>query len=68
MSCLRSISITAKSQPKESDARKLKRRLPHERAIDDLKAAFSYLSERCDVDADNIGSIGWSLRGCFNWL
>jgi carboxymethylenebutenolidase len=46
-------------------ARRLKRGLPHGRAMGDLKAAFNYLAARCDVDSRHIGAIGWSMGGCF---
>jgi carboxymethylenebutenolidase len=52
--------VTAKS----SEARKLKRYLPADRAIRDLKAAFDYLACRPDVDPKHISSIGWSMGGC----
>jgi len=48
-----------------SQARKLKRILPKNRAIRDLKAAFNYLASRPDVDPKRIGSIGWSMGGGF---
>ena len=46
-----------------SEARKLKRSLRQDRAIGDLKAAFDYLAGRTDVDAEQIGSLGWSMGG-----
>jgi carboxymethylenebutenolidase len=46
-----------------SEARKLKRALPENRAIRDMKAAFRYLAARPDVDPKHIGSIGWSMGG-----
>jgi carboxymethylenebutenolidase len=47
-----------------SEARKLKRGLlRQDRAIGDLKAAFDYLAGRTDVDAEHIGSLGWSMGG-----
>ncbi|MEO6562686.1 MAG: dienelactone hydrolase family protein [Nitrosospira sp.] len=46
-----------------AEARKLKRDLPEERAIRDLKAAFDYLAARPDVDPGRIGSLGWSMGG-----
>jgi len=46
-----------------SEARKLKRGLPEDRAIRDLKAAFDYLMGRPDVDPKHIGSLGWSMGG-----
>ena len=41
-----------------SEARKLKRGLPRDRAVRDLKAAFDYLARRPDVDPKHIGSLG----------
>jgi len=46
-----------------SEARKLKRGLPRDRAVRDLKAAFDYLARRPDVDPTHIGSLGWSMGG-----
>ena len=46
-----------------TEARKLKRALPEDRAIRDMKAAFHYLATRPDVDSKRIGSIGWSMGG-----
>jgi carboxymethylenebutenolidase len=46
-----------------SEARKLKRGLPKDRAIRDLKAAFDYLAGRPDVDPKHIGSLGLSMGG-----
>jgi carboxymethylenebutenolidase len=46
-----------------SEARKLKRGLRQDRAIDDLKAAFDYLTSRPDVNAKHIGALGWSMGG-----
>ena len=46
-----------------SEARKLKRGLRQDRAIDDLKVAFNYLAGRADVDSGRIGSLGWSMGG-----
>ena len=48
-----------------SEARKLKRALPEDRAIRDMNAAFHYLTNRPDVDSKHIGSIGWSMGGSF---
>lgn len=48
-----------------SQARRLKRMVPEERAIRGLKAAFHYLAERPDVDEKRVGSIGWSMGGGF---
>jgi carboxymethylenebutenolidase len=46
-----------------SQARKLKRDLPPDRAIGEMKAAFDYLACRADVDPKHIGSLGWSMGG-----
>jgi len=46
-----------------SEARRLKRGLPEDRAIRDMHAAFHYLATRPDVDSKHIGSIGWSMGG-----
>jgi len=46
-----------------SEARKLKRGLRQDHAIDDLKAAFDYLAGRPDVNAKHIGALGWSMGG-----
>ena len=48
-----------------SEARKLKRALPGDRAISDMTEAFHYLATRPDVDSKHIGSIGWSMGGGF---
>ena len=46
-----------------SQARKLKRDLPLDRAISEMKAPFDYLACRADVDPKHIGSLGWSMGG-----
>jgi carboxymethylenebutenolidase len=46
-----------------SQARKLKRDLPLDRAIGEMQAAFDYLASRADVDPKQIGSLGWSMGG-----
>src|SRR5579872_4218655 len=48
-----------------SEARKLKRGLPEDRAMRDMNAAFHYLATRPDVDSKHIGSLGWSMGGRF---
>jgi len=44
-------------------AHELMRGLPEDRAIGDLEAGFSFLAARPDVDAQNIGAIGWCMGG-----
>lgn len=46
-----------------SEARRLKRDLPEDRVIRDMKAAFDYLVGRLDVHSKHIGSLGWSMGG-----
>ncbi len=46
-----------------TEARKLKRNLPEDRAICDMKAVFDYLSARADVNPKYISAVGWSLGG-----
>jgi carboxymethylenebutenolidase len=46
-----------------SEARELKRGLPEDRAIRDMKAAFDYLADRPDVGPEHIGALGWSMGG-----
>jgi carboxymethylenebutenolidase len=48
-----------------SEARKLRRRVPEDRAIRDMKAAFNSLAARPDVQSKHIGAIGWSMGGSF---
>ena len=52
-----------KATANPSEARRLKRDLPEDRAIRDMKAAFDYLAGRLDVDSKHIGSLGWSMGG-----
>lgn len=46
-----------------SQARKLKRDLPNERAIRAMIGALDYLACRSDVDPQHIGTLGWSMGG-----
>lgn len=46
-----------------SVARKLKRQLRPDHALDELKAAFDYLAGRGEVDPGHICSLGWSMGG-----
>ena len=46
-----------------SQARKLRRALPLDQAIGEMRAAFDYLAARPDVDPKHIGSLGWSMGG-----
>lgn len=46
-----------------AEARKLKRNLQEDRALQDLKAAFNYLAGLPDIDAMHIGALGWSMGG-----
>ena len=48
-----------------SEARKLRRGVPENRAIRDMKAAFNSLAARPDVQSKHIGAIGWSMGGNF---
>lgn len=47
------------------EAHELSRGLPQDRAMADLKGAFSYLASRADVDPKRIGIIGWCMGGGF---
>jgi carboxymethylenebutenolidase len=48
-----------------AEAHELMRALPHERAVQDLKAAFAYLAARPDVKPESIGAIGWGTGAAF---
>lgn len=52
-----------RSTTNPAEARQLARSLPHDRALQDLEAAFNYLASRPDVEKDKIGSIGWCMGG-----
>jgi carboxymethylenebutenolidase len=47
------------------DAHELMRGLPDDRALRDLRAAFTYLSARPDVRATKIGVLGWNMGGWY---
>ena len=53
----------ATNDPEE--AHELMRGLPQDRAVSELRAAFTYLTTRKDVDRDHIGTIGWCMGGGF---
>jgi carboxymethylenebutenolidase len=48
------------------EAHELMRALAQDRAVSDLKAAFTYLGTRKDVERDRIGSIGWCMGGGYS--
>ena len=48
-----------------AEAHEMVRALLQEGAIKDLRAAFDYLAARPDVEADNIGVIGWGTGGAW---
>ena len=48
---------------KQEEAHQLMMGLPPDRAIRDLKGAYSYLASRADVKKDRIGAIGWCMGG-----
>jgi carboxymethylenebutenolidase len=45
------------------EAHELMRGMPQDRAIRDLKATFTYLASRQDVNKNRIGSVGWCMGG-----
>ncbi len=45
------------------EAHELSRGLPEDRAMEDMKAAFRWLSARPDVDPQRIGIVGWCMGG-----
>ncbi len=49
-------------------AHELMQRLPPDRAVRDLVAAFNYLAARPDVDPNKIGSVGWCMGGGYSLL
>jgi len=52
-----------RSTTSPDEAHELMRGLPEDRANRDLKAAFSFLASRKNVDAKRIGAIGWCMGG-----
>ncbi len=48
------------------EAHILMRGLPDDRGLRDLEAAFAYLASRPDVEANEIGSIGWCMGGSWS--
>ena len=50
------------------EAHELARGLPQDRGVADLKAAFSYLASRPDVEPDKIGVVGWCMGGGYSIL
>ena len=52
-----------KSTTDPEEAHELMRGLPQDRGIRDLKAAFSYLAARPDVEPSKIGVVGWCMGG-----
>jgi carboxymethylenebutenolidase len=57
-----------KSTDNPEIAHELMRGLPQDRAIRDLKAAFTYLAARRDVDKSKIGVVGWCMGGGYSVL
>jgi carboxymethylenebutenolidase len=55
-----------KSGSNPDEARELSGSVPKDRAIADLKAAFSYLQNLPNVDKEKIGSIGWCMGGGYS--
>ena len=55
-----------KSATSPDEAHELMRGLPEDRAIRDLKAAFTFLHERENVNKEKIGSIGWCMGGGYS--
>ncbi|MHB8676929.1 MAG: dienelactone hydrolase family protein [Candidatus Acidiferrales bacterium] len=52
-----------KSTADPEEAHELMRGLPQDRGIRDLKAAFSYMAARPDVEPSKIGVVGWCMGG-----
>ncbi len=51
---------------KQEDAHQLMMGTPPERALRDLKAAYTFVSARADVRRAKIGSIGWCMGGRYS--
>ncbi len=51
-----------------AEAHELSRGLPQDRGVADLKAAFSYLASRADVEPGKIGVVGWCMGGGYSIL
>jgi len=51
-----------------AEAHELSRGLPQDRGVADLKAAFSYLASRADVEPGKIGIVGWCMGGGYSIL
>lgn len=49
-----------------SVAHQLARGVPHDRAMRDLQAAFTYLASQPNVEKDRIGGIGWCMGGGYS--
>jgi carboxymethylenebutenolidase len=48
------------------EAHELMRGVPDDRGLRDLEAAFTYLSNRPEVDAKKIGVVGWCMGGGYS--
>ena len=48
------------------EAHELSRGLPEDRAVRDLKAAYSYLASRSDVAPNKIADVGWCMGGGYS--
>ena len=55
-----------RSTTNPNEARELSGSVPKERAITDLRAAYSYLQNLPKVDKEKIGSIGWCMGGGYS--
>jgi carboxymethylenebutenolidase len=50
---------------KQEEAHQLMSGLPSDRALRDLKGAYTYLQSRPDVKKERIGAIGWCMGGMY---